>query len=504
VKSLLPLLAGVLLLNGCTVVGPDYVRPDVDTPTDFRFGTDETRDLANVAWWSLFEDPTLDALVDTALRNNKDVRLAAQRVLQFAAQVDVTRAGLYPQIGYEGFAGRSKSSLPGGGSLTDDSFLAALNLGWELDVWGRLQRATEAELATLLAAEETRSGVILSLVSAVATAYVRLLNLDEQLEVTHKTVASREESLRLFQLQFDGGVVSELEVAQVRSELELARIRIPQIERQIALLENGLSVLLGQNPGPIVRERDFDALAMPPVPAGLPSDLLQRRPDIRAAEQNLIAANALIGVAEAQYFPRISLTGLFGFASNELSSLLDSDSNIWSYSGGLLGPIFDGGRIDADIRASEATQRQALIDYRRVVQEAFREVDDALIDLQKRGEITVSQQRQLKALRDYARFANLRYDEGQVSYIEVLDAERRLFDAELSDVINRGDVTVALIGVYKAMGGGWVETSEATANTVDYAADADEQGEDELLATPVTLPRAMQTNAPQATTQVSE
>jgi multidrug efflux system outer membrane protein len=494
----LPLLVGVLLLNGCAVVGPDYVRPELDTPTEFRFGIDETRDVANTRWWSLFDDPTLDTLVDTALRNNKDVRLAAQRVLQFAAQVDITRAGLYPQIGYEGFAGRSKTALPGGGSLTDDNFLAALNLGWELDVWGRLKRATEAELATLLAAEETRSGIILSLVSAVSTAYVRLLNLDEQLEVTHKTIASRKESLRLFQLQFEGGVVSELEVAQVRSELELARTRIPQIERQIALLENGLSVLLGQNPGPIVRKRDFDDLKMPPVPAGLPSELLQRRPDIRAAEQQLIAANALIGVAEAQYFPRISLTGLFGFSSNQLSSLLDNDSNTWSYGGSLLGPLFDGGRIAADVRASEAAQRQALIDYRRTVQEAFREVDDALVDHQKRGEIARSQQRQLTALRDYSRFANLRYDEGQVSYIEVLDADRRLFDAELSDVINRGDVTVALINVYKAMGGGWVETAEATANSVDYPAPADTASDDRVFTTPVTQPTAMQPSTEEA------
>ena len=486
-KSLLPLLAGLTLMSGCAVVGPDYVRPDVETPDAFRFSDELGREVADTAWWSGFGDPQLDALVEAALRNNKDIRLAAERVLEFAARVDVTRADFYPQVGYEGSAARSRSVLANGNSITDNSFFAGINAGWELDLWGRVQRATEAERAQLLSAEESRRSVILSLVSSVATAYVRLLNLDEQLAVTHKTVDSRRESLRLFQLQFDGGVVSELEVAQVRSELELARTRIPQIERQAALLENSLSVLIGENPRPIVRGRSFESLNMPPVPSGLPSELLQRRPDIRAAEQQVIAANALIGVAEAQYFPRISLTGLFGFASSELSDLVESQSNVWSYGGGLLGPIFDGGRIAGSIRASEAAQRQAVVTYLRTVQDAFREVDDALIDYRKRIEIADAQRRQLDALRDYARFARLRYDEGQVSYIEVLDAERRLFDAELSDAVNRGDVSVALIGIYKSMGGGWVENAEQTANAVDYAREEPEESP-AVIATPVTQP----------------
>jgi multidrug efflux system outer membrane protein len=354
--------------------------------------------------------------------------------------------------------------VPGGASFTDNNFLASLNVGWELDVWGRIQRATEAERARLLAAEEGRRTVILTLVSSVATAYVNLLNLDNQLQITTKTVQSRQESLRLFELQFQGGVVSELEVAQVRSELELAKTRIPQIERETALLENSLSVLLGQNPGPIYRGHRFDDLTLPSVPSGLPSELIDRRPDIRAAEQQLVAANALIGVAKAQYFPRISLTGLFGYASNDLSDLFQSSSDIWGYGGGLLGPIFDGGRIEADIRATEAEQRQALIGYQLTIQTAFREVDDALIANRKAREIVTAQQRQLDALRDYARYAQLRFDEGQVSYIEVLDAERRLFDSELSDAVNRADVYVTLVNIYKAMGGGWVEQAEAMAD----------------------------------------
>jgi len=465
-KILLSLAVALLLTAGCTF-GPDYARPDIDMPASYRITTGQAAELANTAWWSLFDDPILDRMIETALRNNKDVRLAAERVLEFAARVDISRAGLYPQLGYQAAAGRSKSNVPGRGQSTDDNFLATLNVGWELDVWGRVQKATEAERARLLAAEEGRRSVILSLVSSVATSYIRLLNLDEQLRIARKTVYSRRETLRLFQLQFQGGVVSELEVSQVRSELELAKTLVPQIEREIALLENSLSILLGQNPGPITRSRNFNKLSLPPVPAGLPSELLERRPDIRAAEQQLVAANALIGVARTQYFPTISLTGLFGFVSDELSDLFDSSSDIWGYDAGLLGPIFDGGRIAGNIRATEAAQRQAVIEYQQAVQTAFREVDDALIQNRKAREIVTARKRQLDALRDYARLALLRYDEGQVSYIEVLDSERRLFDAELSYAINRGDVYIALVNVYKSMGGGWVTKAEQTANTID-------------------------------------
>lgn len=478
-KILLSLAVALLLTAGCTF-GPDYARPDIDMPDAYRISTGQAAELANTAWWSLFDDPILDRMIETALRNNKDVRLAAERVLEFAARVDISRAGLYPQLGYQATAGRGKSNVPGRGQSTDDNFLATLNVGWELDVWGRVQKATEAERARLLAVEEGRRSVILSLVSSVATSYIRLLNLDEQLRIARKTVKGRRDTLSLFQLQLDGGVVSELEVSQVRSELELAKTLVPQIEREIALLENSLSILLGQNPGPITRSRNFNKLSLPPVPAGLPSELLERRPDIRAAEQQLVAANALIGVARTQYFPTISLTGLFGFVSDELSDLFDSSSDIWGYDAGLLGPIFDGGRITGNIRATEAAERQAVIVYQQAVQTAFREVDDALIQNRKAREIVTSRKRQLDALRDYARLAQLRYDEGQVSYIEVLDSERRLFDAELSYAINRGDVYIALVNVYKSMGGGWVAKAEQTANAIDGARER--SGEDSQSA----------------------
>ena len=487
-KRILPLLAVLLLSGGCTVLGPDYVRPEIEAPERYRMEPQESADLANTAWWSLFKDPQLDRLIRTALENNKDVRLAAQRVLEFAARVDVTRAGLYPQLGYDAAAGRGKPALSG---ATANSFQAGLNVGWELDVWGRVQRSSEAARANLLAAEEGRRTVILSLVSAVATSYVQLLNLDEQLRITNKTVQTRAESLELFDLQFRGGVVSELEVAQVRSEYEQAKTRIPEIERRIALLENSLSVLLGSNPGPIQRAGSLEKLIVPPVPSGIPSDLLERRPDIRAAEQQLIAANALIGVAQSQYFPSISLTGLFGFASNDLSDLLNRSSNFWNLGGGLFGSLFDGGRIAGDIRATEAAQRQALVNYQQTIQTAFREVDDALIDNRKSREILQAQGRQLQALRDYARFAKLRYDEGQVSYIEVLDAERHLFEAALVNAVNRGNVHVALVKVYKAMGGGWVNTAEHTADQVDFPHPAESDKRPESIV-PITAPKMLQ------------
>lgn len=465
-RSWIPLVGLSLLGSGCTLVGPDYTRPDIETPGDYRYAqavTPESTELVNSAWWDQFGDPVLSRLIETALRNNRDVHLAVERVQEFAARVDITRAGLAPQVGYRGEAGRSKVN-GAGGSLVSNSFASSLNVGWELDAWGRIARAGEADLALLLAAEETRRSVAMSLVSTVATSYVQLLNLDEQLRITRQTIDGRQQSLHLFQMQFEGGVVSELEVAQGRSEVEQARIRVPQIEQQIALLENNLSILLGKPPGPIARGLKFTQLNLPGVPAGIPSDLLARRPDIRASEQQLVAANALIGVAQAQYFPTISLTGLFGFASDDLGQLLQGSSNVWGFGGGLLGPIFDGGRIDAEVQATESAQRQAIISYRQAILTALREVDDALIQYRKSVEILAAQQRQVQALRDYARFARLRYDEGQVSYIEVLDAERRLFDVELSAMAGRADVYLALVALYKALGGGWVELADSMAN----------------------------------------
>ena len=479
-RKLAVLIIALTTVTGCTV-GPDYVKPELDTPEDWRFRIEDATGTVNTQWWEQFNDPVLDALINEALVNNKDVRIAAARVEEFAARVDITRAGFYPQIGYDGSAGRNSTSLdaaaglPAGTSRINDSYLAALNVGWELDVWGRIRRSTEAARAQLLAAEEGRRTVILTLVSAVASSYTNLLSLDRQLEIAIHTLETRGKSVELFETKFEGGVVSALEVAQIRSEYEQAAVRIPSLERQIALQENALSVLLGHNPGDIPRGKAIDELVLPKVPEGMPSELLARRPDIQRAEQDLIAANAQIGVARSQYFPTISLSGLFGYASTELSDLLQGSSEIWGIGADALGPIFTGGSISARVRATEAVQRQALVGYAQTVQTAFREVDDALISSVKFREELEAQGRRVSALQDYAHYAQVRYDEGQVSFIEVLDSERRLFDAELLHAQSKNDVYASLIGIYKAMGGGWIQEAETVANETDFAPDEEKQ-----------------------------
>lgn len=468
------MVATVALTIGACTVGPDYVRPEIDAPEKFRFEAGESESLVNTEWWRQFKDPVLDDLIKTALENNRDVRIAAARVEEFAARVDVSRSGFYPQVGYNATAERgqisrnSASYVPGSDRI-GESYAATLNVGWELDLWGKIRRANEAARADLLASEASRQTVITSLVSAVATSYVNLLSLDKQLIIAKRTLNSRGESLKLFEAQYAGGVVSDLTLSQVRSEYEQAAVRIPALERDIAILENSISVLLGNNPGPIKRGKSLGRLIRPKIPAGVPSDLLVRRPDIRLAEQNLIAANARIGVARAQFFPTIGLTGGAGYASGDLGNLLSSGSGIWSIGAGLLGPIFSGGQIEGQVLQSEAIQRQLLVTYVRDIQTAFLEVDDALISVKKNREELAAQNRRIRALRDYARYANLRYKEGYVSYIEVLDAERFLFDAELQQTQNQASVFNALISTYKAMGGGWVMEAEKVANKVDFA-----------------------------------
>lgn len=465
-------LATALTLGACTV-GPDYVRPEIDAPEKFRYQAGEAEALVNTQWWRQFNDPALDRLIDTALANNRDVRIAAARVEEFAARVDISRAGFYPQIGYGGSAERAQVSrnsvgyVPGADRI-GESYAATLNVGWELDIWGKIRRASEAARADLLASEASRQTVIMTLVSAVANAYVDLRGLDKQLVVAKRTLASRGESVKLYETQYRGGVVSDLTLSQVKSEYEQAAVRIPALERQVALLENSISVLLGQNPGPIERGKTIDQLIRPEIPAGVPSDLLARRPDIRLAEQNLIAANARIGVARAQFFPTIGLTGDGGYASGSLGNLVSSGSGIWNIGGALLGPIFSGGQLEGQERAAEAVRQQALVTYVQDIQTAFREVDDALVSVQKNREELAAQNRRIKALNDYARYANLRYSEGYVSYIEVLDADRLLFEAELLQAQNEASVFNALIATYKAMGGGWVTEAEKVANAVDY------------------------------------
>jgi multidrug efflux system outer membrane protein len=468
-----------LTLAGCAV-GPDYERPQVESPDAWRVDYAAAADVSNMRWWEQFEDPALNELIDIALKENWDVRIAAARVEEFAARVDMAFSEFLPQVDYQG-AGFRRRISPDDPDIADSidrtavRYGGAANLNWELDLWGRIRRSNEAARAELLAQEENRRTVILSLVSAVAHQYVELRRYDRQLQVAINTRESQAETLRLFQLKFKGGVVSEIEVAQVRSNYEKVASHVPRYQRKIALTENALSVLLGRNPGAIPRGKTIDELILPPIPEGVPSTLLARRPDIRSAEQKLIAANALIGVARAQYFPTISLTGILGVASDSLSSLFGNANSLWQIGGNALGPIFAGGRISAQVRASEAVQRQTLMNYLQTVRTAFQEVNDGLISVQKRREQLEARGRKVQALADYARLANLRYDEGYADYLEVLDAERSLFDDQIQYVRLQSYVYEELVATYKAMGGGWIIEAQNTADEVDFPPEKEDQ-----------------------------
>ncbi len=462
-KRILGLLAAGIFFSGCTV-GPNYRRPPVEAPATWRFEEKETRS-ANEAWWEQFEDPVLNELIRDALQGNKEVGIAAARVEEFMGRYGTTRAALFPQVTAGGSAGRSRLSDRLAAPTTNvqnpaDNYDVFLNAYWEIDLWGKLRRAAEAARANLLASEEARRAVILTLVSSVASAYVNLRELDAEYDIAQRTAAGREKSYRLLQLRFEGGLVSEVEFFQAKSQYEEALATIPLLEKLIAQQENAIAVLLGRNPGSIPRGKTVQDLSLPAVPAGLPSDLLANRPDIRQAEQDLIAANARIGVARAYYFPTISLTGLFGYASTDLGNLFSGPARTWTFAAPVVAPIFTAGAVRGQVQAAEAVQRQYVLKYQQAIQEAFREVEDALIAYQRSRERLEVQTRQVQTLRGYARTARTRFENGYTSYIEVLDAERSLFVAELAQARTRGAFFQALVNLYKAMGGGWAAEAE--------------------------------------------
>ena len=465
-RRMLIVCAIITWVAGC-MVGPDYMRPSIDTPASWRFEEKEVRDLADTAWWEQFNDPVLNSLVTAAIQENKDLLIATARVEEFFGRYFSTRGDQFPLIGGGGSASRERvtekglTPIPPGVDTTFNFYEAFLFGSWEIDFWGRYRRASEAAQAELFSAEEARRSVVLTLVGAVATAYVDIRALDKQLEITRRTAETRKETLDLFQLRFEKGIISEVDLSQAESEYQDSLARIPELERAIGQTENALSILLGRNPGPIQRGLTIDELILPAVPAGMPSDLLERRPDIRRAEQTLIAANARIGVAKSLYFPNISLTGAFGTVSTDLSDLFSGPSKSWNSGVSATVPIFTAGRIGGELKASEAAQKQALYGYQQAIQNAFRDVEDALIDRSKSKERVDALSRQVKALQNYARLARMRYDEGVTSYLEVLDAERSLFNVELSYTGSQNALFRSLTNIYRSMGGGWVETAQA-------------------------------------------
>ena len=464
-------LAGALLAGGCTL-GPDYVRPPVDAPAAFRFAPKEQADTANLAWWTRFGDPVLDALIDEALANNRNVQVAVANVDQAAGVFTQVRSPLFPQLGYGASAARERASEAGRSPLVNDlvanpqnAYQAALSVTWELDLWGRIRRQSEAARANLLATDEARRGVILSVVGSVAGNYLQLRGLDAQLEVAKKTLGAYAESVKLFTLQFRYGQVSQMNVAQAQSQYETAAAQIPQIESQIAQVENGLSILLGRNPGPIERGKTIDQLVVPLIPADLPSALLQRRPDILQAEQNLVAANANVGATRALYYPSVSITGLLGSVSTAFSSLFTGPASAGLIAAGVSGPIFTFGGIEGQVSSAEAQNRQALLLYQQTILNAFRETNDALTGSQKKIEEVALQGKRVDALREFARLSKLRFDKGVAAYLDVLVAENELFAAELAGVRLLADRYTQLVSVYQAMGGGWVDIAASATPT---------------------------------------
>jgi len=457
-----------IALAGCTV-GPDYVRPAVDAPASWRIDYPKAADVANTKWWEQFRDPVLDELIETSLRENRDIRIAAARVEQFIGALDSTRSQLFPQIGYSGDASRARASrvgqppLPAGADPYFSLYQASLGASWQLDLFGRVRRLSEAAQAQVYASEQAQRGVVLSVVSGVASSYIGLRALDRQLEIAKATAANFGETARIFDLRFRAGIVSQTEVVQIRSQYQQALAAIPSFQAQIAAQENLISILLGRNPGPIPRGKTIDQLVAPQIPADLPSALLQRRPDILQAEQNLVAASANIGAARALYYPTISLTGALGTVSTAFGNLLTGPASAGLVGVGLAGPIFTFGAIEGQVRSAESQQQQAVFFYQQTILGAFRETNDALTGSQRRIEEVAMQAQRVAALREFARLSSLKFDKGVSGYIDVLIAENELFAAELASVRLLADRYVQIVNVYQAMGGGWVDIAGAMA-----------------------------------------
>jgi multidrug efflux system outer membrane protein len=459
------LLAGVVataLLGGCAI-GPDYKRPAVAQPPTFRGqATAEATSLADAPWWEAFQDPNLRRLIQEALRSNYDVGIAAARVQEARAQLRVARSDLFPSLDYNAAAGRARVPL-GGLNMpntpdhrTDDFFVGYMTMSWELDIWGRVRRSNEAARASLFATEEARRAVWLTLVSDVAQAYFELLALDVRLAIARNSADAYQGTYDLFVDRLNLGVASKLETSRAQGALGDARATIPQVESQIVARENQISVLLGRAPGPIARGNPmYEQPIVPVVPAGLPSSLLERRPDLRQAEQVLVAANARIGVAKAEFFPKFSLTALFGAASPELSAFTGGGATAWAVSGMISGPLFNMGRTLGFYRAAIAQQEQARLRYEQAVLTALREVSDSLTALQKLSEAETGQDMAVRGLAEAVEHADARYRQGLASYYEVLEAQQQLYPAQNTLAQVRKNRLLAYAELYRALGGGW-------------------------------------------------
>jgi multidrug efflux system outer membrane protein len=471
----LPLVAAAvasLLLAGC-LLGPNYHRPQVAEPQQYRFaeGPAQAESIADTPWWEIFKDPQMQALIREAITNNLDLRVATARVEQARAQAGVAKSFLYPELGATvGYATRQGSRLSEppettNGDRTVTNLNATFTLSWEIDLFGRLRRQNEAAYAVYLATSEARRGVLITLVADVASNYLLLRDLDLQLEIARQTLQSNDEMVSFYRSRLVGGVSNRLELDRAVANRAITAAVIPNLEQQIASTENVLSLLLGRPPGPIERGIALTDQHVPPqVPAGLPVALLERRPDVVQAEQLLVAANANVGAAKALFFPTINLTGLFGGLSREVSDLTKPDATIWSVGAGLFQPIFQGGRIKQNYEASKASFDQAMAQYQQAALNAYREVADSLVAIQKQAQARLELEQGVEALRDASKLARERYDAGLANYLEILNADQQLFDQELALAQTRGSELVAFVQLYRALGGGWQTEHEQGAS----------------------------------------
>lgn len=451
-------LLPILLLTSCAM-GPDYARPRIDMADNFRMSETEGQSIANLPWWELLHDEELQRLINRALQQNKDLKQAVASVEELQARLNIARMDFLPKMGID--ANAPVAGTLGGflqpGFPTPYNYYGQTTLNWELDLWGRIRRSNEAARADLLAREENRRAVILTLVSSVAQSYFDLLQFDMQLEIARRALFSWEESVAISRAQLREGIIFRLDLDQFEAERASAAAQVAELERSMIQKENELSVLLGKNPVSIERGRPLTEQLMPPeVPVGLPSELLQRRPDILQAEQTLMAATARIGVAKAERFPKLSLTGFLGVASPELSNLLLSDSDFGMGGIGLAGPLLNAQSLGFEQRAAEARARQALAQYEQTILVALKEVEDALVAIRTADDQRKAQQAQVESLRSALHIADLRYQGGITSYVDVLLAKRNLFDAEFALMASHRLHLVSIVQLYKALGGGWM------------------------------------------------
>jgi multidrug efflux system outer membrane protein len=453
-RWLLP--ATVLAVGGCAL-GPDYERPAIDEPEAYQQEAPPGESIANLDWWQIYDGPRMRALIELALAENNDLAIAVARIEEARARYGFVRADQFPRVDGRVGAGRGNQVsqfIPGAGA--QDLYVMAGDVSWEIDLFGKLRRSTEAARAELLATEEARRAVMITLIADVASAYLLLRDVDTRYEIAARTLQTRKASTELIAARFDKGIVPLLDVNQAQIEEADAAAQLAALERAVIQTENLINVLVGRNPGPILRNRTEELQLSPPeVPVGLPSELLERRPDVRQAEQALAAQTARIGIAEALRFPSLTLTGTLGIASTELSDLTDGDSKLWDISGDLFVPLFNSGQNRRRVEVEKARTEQLLNQYEQTILQAFREVEDALAAIRTLHDEALARTNQVTAARSAARLSRARYDGGVTSYLEVLESERSLFRAELAESSIRREQRVGVVDLYKALGGGW-------------------------------------------------